>query len=474
MTHWPRHARIEGAVVMIGFGSIGKGTLPLIERHFDFDPENFIVIDPDDSDRRLLDEKGVKFLHLPITRDNYREVLGKHLTAGKGQGFCVNLSVDTSSLDIMRFCREIGALYIDTVIEPWPGFYFDKSLGPEARSNYALRETVLAERRKNPGGSTAVSCCGANPGMVSWFLKQALVNLAVGPRRQRRRAEIARGLGQTCAAPRRQGRPYRRARHPARQKPQAAQRLRQHLVDRGLPVRGHAAGRTRLGHARDMDAAERRLPQVRLRRGDLPDPAGRQYPRALVDADGARPVRLPGHPQRVDLDRRLFHPARRQGRGGLSPDLPLRLPSVRRRGPRRFSWLTRCFDCEGIPHEIVGDDPERPILVARLRGTSPGEALLLMNHVDVVPAGDAAAWSQPPFGAKRGSKEAKHYLYGRGALDMKGQAIAGFLAMAALARHGTVPRRDVVYVAESAEESYEMRYGIGWVLEAPARTSSRA
>jgi homospermidine synthase len=178
MTQWPKHGRIEGPIVMIGFGSIGRGALPLIERHFDYDTSRFVVIDPDDSDRQLLDERGVKFVHLGITRDNYREILGTFLRDGPGRAFCVNLSVDTSSLDIMRFCREIGALYIDTVVEPWPGFYFDKSKGPEARSNYALRETVLAERRARPGGTTAVSCCGANPGMVSWFVKQALVNLA--------------------------------------------------------------------------------------------------------------------------------------------------------------------------------------------------------------------------------------------------------------------------------------------------------
>ena len=100
------------------------------------------------------------------------------LTAGGGQGFCVNVSVDTSSLDIMELCREVGALYIDTVVEPWKGFYFDTKLGPEARSNYALRESILAARRKRPGGPTAVSCCGANPGMVSWFVKQALLNIA--------------------------------------------------------------------------------------------------------------------------------------------------------------------------------------------------------------------------------------------------------------------------------------------------------
>jgi homospermidine synthase len=178
MTDWPVYHRIAGPIVMVGFGSIGRGTLPLIERHFKFDKKRFVVIDPDDKDRGLLDERGIRFIHQAVTRDNYRHLLGPLLTAGGGQGFCVNLSVDTSSLDIMEFCREIGALYIDTVVEPWAGFYFDAKLGPEARSNYMLRETVLAARRENPGGVTAVSCCGANPGMVSWFVKQALINLA--------------------------------------------------------------------------------------------------------------------------------------------------------------------------------------------------------------------------------------------------------------------------------------------------------
>jgi homospermidine synthase len=164
---------------MIGFGSIGKGTLPLIERHFAYDKARFLVIDPEDKDRHLLDERGIRFIHAAVTRENYRGLLAPLLTAGGGQGFCVNLSVDTSSRDIMELCHEVGALYIDTVNEPWAGFYFDTSLRPEARSNYALREATLAAKRARPAGSpTAVSCCGANPGMVSWFVKQALLTVA--------------------------------------------------------------------------------------------------------------------------------------------------------------------------------------------------------------------------------------------------------------------------------------------------------
>ena len=178
MSDWPVHGTIDGPIVMIGFGSIGKGTLPLIERHFRFDRSRMVVIDPVDTDRAILDERGIRFIHQAVTRENYRALLEPLLTAGEGRGFCVNLSVDTSSLDLMRLCRELGVLYIDTVVEPWLGFYFDTSAGPEARSNYALRETILQEKARSPGGTTAVSCCGANPGLVSWLVKQALLDVA--------------------------------------------------------------------------------------------------------------------------------------------------------------------------------------------------------------------------------------------------------------------------------------------------------
>jgi hypothetical protein len=123
-TPWPDYGAISGPIVMIGFGSIGRGTLPLIERHFDFDSSRFAVIAPDDSDRALLDERGIRFVKAALTPGNYRELLTPLLTAGEGQGFCVNLSVDVSSLDVMKLCRELGVLYIDTVVEPWPGFLF--------------------------------------------------------------------------------------------------------------------------------------------------------------------------------------------------------------------------------------------------------------------------------------------------------------------------------------------------------------
>ncbi|QCI64717.1 homospermidine synthase [Phreatobacter stygius] len=178
MSQWPVYHDITGPIVMIGFGSIGRGTLPLIERHFKFDKTRLVVIDPADTNRHLLDERGITFIQEAVTPENYVTLLQPLLTKGGGQGFCVNLSVDTSSVAIMELCRKLGALYIDTVAEPWPGFYYDATMDTGARTNYMLRERVLAARAKAPGGTTAVSCCGANPGMVSWFVKQALLNVA--------------------------------------------------------------------------------------------------------------------------------------------------------------------------------------------------------------------------------------------------------------------------------------------------------
>lgn len=172
------HGRLDGTVVMIGFGSIGRGMLPLILRHFEVDPARITVIAPNADGDRILKEYGVTRLDATLTEQNYRQILSPLLGAGNGTPFCVNLSVDVSSVAVLRLARELGALYIDTVVEPWAGLYDDQALPLASRTNYALRETLLAERRTRPGGRTAVSACGANPGMVSWLVKQAVLDVA--------------------------------------------------------------------------------------------------------------------------------------------------------------------------------------------------------------------------------------------------------------------------------------------------------
>ena len=257
MSQWPVHGTISGPIVMIGFGSIGRGTLPLIERHFKYDKSRFTVIDPEDKDRALVDKSGYRFVKEAVTRENYVELLKPLLTEGGGQGFLVNLSVEVSSADLMRLCNEVGALYVDTVAEPWKGFYTDASLSVSQRSNYALRQVILDLRTDMPEGPTAVSCCGANPGMVSWFVKQALLNVAADCGVDAPEPTTRDGWARLAQAAGVKGihiaeRDTQRARDP---KPMGG--LRQHMVGRGLRVRGAAAVRTGLGHAREGASAGR-------------------------------------------------------------------------------------------------------------------------------------------------------------------------------------------------------------------------
>ena len=171
MRLFPATIAYDGPIVIVGFGSIGKGALPLILRHIDPPRKRMVVIDPDDSARRLAELEGVRFIKSALHPENYRKVLTPLV---KG-GFLVNLSVDVSSAALIRLCREIGALYLDTCIEPWAGGYVDKSKPLAMRTNYALREEVRAIRGEGP---TAVIAHGANPGMVSHLYKHALVRLA--------------------------------------------------------------------------------------------------------------------------------------------------------------------------------------------------------------------------------------------------------------------------------------------------------
>src|SRR3954471_21762126 len=165
-----KHTAFSGRLVIVGFGSIGQGVLPLLLRHIDLRPDQITIITAELRGHQVAEEHGVRFVETALTRDNYRAVLDSWLGAGD---FLLNVSVDVSSVALIELCRERSALYLDTCIEPWPGGYTDPNLPPAARSNYALRESALALRTDGNSGPTAIITHGANPGLVSHFVKQA-------------------------------------------------------------------------------------------------------------------------------------------------------------------------------------------------------------------------------------------------------------------------------------------------------------
>ena len=93
------HTRIDGPLVMIGFGSIGRGTLPLITRHIAFDRDQFTVIEPSADFAGLLAEHGIRHLQVALTPDHFADALRGLFPAGRGM--VVNLSVDVGSSEFL-------------------------------------------------------------------------------------------------------------------------------------------------------------------------------------------------------------------------------------------------------------------------------------------------------------------------------------------------------------------------------------
>ncbi len=113
------------------------------------------------------------------------------------------------------------------------------------------------------------------------------------------------------------------------------------------------------------------------------------------------------------------------------------------------------FDCE-----LIGAEPGRPNLVARLRGEGAGPTLCFLGHVDTVLA-DAGEWTHDPWsGVLEGG-----FLWGRGALDMKNQVAAEVAAAASLARSGWRPARGELLLVAVVDEETGGELGAQWITE---------
>ena len=121
-------------------------------------------------------------------------------------------------------------------------------------------------------------------------------------------------------------------------------------------------------------------------------------------------------------------------------------------------YLKNVLAAEGIETKIFSIDPNRPNLVARLRGNGTKRPLLLMGHTDVVNV-DPKKWKHPPFSATR----ADGYIYGRGTVDDKDNVTAALMTMLLLKRSQVPLDRDVIFLAEAGEEG-AVQFGIEFMV----------
>jgi len=116
------------------------------------------------------------------------------------------------------------------------------------------------------------------------------------------------------------------------------------------------------------------------------------------------------------------------------------------------NYLRQLLAKEGIESQLIGSDPNRRSLYARLRSGTNEKALVLMHHIDVVPVA-ATEWTKPPFGGV----ESGGYLFGRGALDIKSLGVAELMALIEIKRLKLPLRRDIIYFAVADEEAGGLR-----------------
>jgi homospermidine synthase len=171
--HTPPLPSFGGRLVMLGFGAVGQGVLPLLLRDLKLRPQQITLIKARAGGLDAAREAGVECVVQTLSADNLHATLAPRLRAGD---VLLHLAVDVSSAALLAWCQAHAVLYLDTCIEPWAGGFLDPALSAAARTNHALRRAALALRR--PGAATAVLTHGANPGLVSHFVKQALLNLA--------------------------------------------------------------------------------------------------------------------------------------------------------------------------------------------------------------------------------------------------------------------------------------------------------
>jgi homospermidine synthase len=184
--------------VILGYGAIATAALPHLLDRLPVPPDRITVLDRADRRCALRDllERGLRFERLTVTRDNRAAALAARLGPGD---LLIDLASHVDTLDLLEFCRGRGVLFLNSSVECWPqddghAGQEDRLLAPRMR-----RVADWIEARGRAPGPTAVIDHGANPGIVSHFVKQALAEIAaavlerqIGP--ESRRAAIAGAL----------------------------------------------------------------------------------------------------------------------------------------------------------------------------------------------------------------------------------------------------------------------------------------
>ena len=165
----------KNKVLFVGYGAVAECTLPILFRHIKVPAKNVTIMDFENRAAKLKPwtAKGVRFVRDRVTEDNMGRLLAKHV--GEGD-ILIDLAWNIDALEILQWCRDHGVMYINTSTELWDPY--KSGSHPTEKTLYwrhmNLRRMTAKWKTK---GATAVIEHGANPGLISHFVKQGLIGI---------------------------------------------------------------------------------------------------------------------------------------------------------------------------------------------------------------------------------------------------------------------------------------------------------
>ena len=167
----------EKRVLFLGFGAVARSALPIFLQHVRVPLQNLTVMDFDDRAESLKQwtEQGVRFVRTRITPENLGAELGKYLSAGD---LLIDLAWNIDCCELLDWCRRHGVLYINTSVELWDPYADSERKHPTEKTLYWRHMNIrrLIASWSGPG-PTAVLEHGANPGLISHWTKQGLIDI---------------------------------------------------------------------------------------------------------------------------------------------------------------------------------------------------------------------------------------------------------------------------------------------------------
>lgn len=165
-------------ILFVGYGSVAQCTVPILLSHLKVPPNQITVMDFEDKSEALKPwvAQGIHFARNRVTPENMGDLLGKYLSEGD---LLIDLAWNIDCCEILQWCHDRGVLYINTSVELWDPYAGAPNKHPTERTLYwrhmNIRRLTSGWKKKGP---TAVLEHGANPGLISHFTKQGLIDIA--------------------------------------------------------------------------------------------------------------------------------------------------------------------------------------------------------------------------------------------------------------------------------------------------------